>query len=340
MDIKIVAAKLDQTYMDEFCSFQQKYSDKKFSKGFLPPQVWRQFLVQTPEPMANFWLAYLGDRPAGRIGASLMPSHKGLGSIGFFELDTSHKRYGDIAQSLLKQATSWLKSRSCHKAVGPMNLNTWFPYRFRSDEEVKRRYSWEPIHPQSYLDEWLGYGFSVNARYKAFNTGELGKFVATTQGAYEHCLSEGYHFRDFDAEYFFDRDIPILYEMSMECFKDNHLFEPISLEAFKSLYVPIADKMDHSLGQICFAKDGSPAGFGFSFIDDDAFVVKTLATMPQHRGHGISNALAYIAGTTAYERGMRSYITAIIHAGAQSESYGKKGELIWEHNYDLLEIEF
>jgi len=338
MEIEIVPARIDHDRKKDFCNFQQWYGNQKYKRGFLPPQLWQQFLEEAPDSLAEFWLAYHHGKPVGRVGASCMQKNRGLGSIGFFECDLSIKPYKETVGALLHQATKWLKSKSCHKAVGPMNLSTWFPYRFRSDRQIVRRYIWEPIHPPEYLEEWLRYGFTVNASYKAFKTDELANFVGKTESAYHKCLDQGFHFRDFDKDYFLQRDVPIIYEMSMECFKDNHLFEPISLPAFSSLYIPIADKIDHSLGQLCFAKDGTPAGFGFSFIDGDSFVLKTLATMPHCRGNGISNALAHLAGSAAYKQGMRSYITAIIHAGAQSESYGKKGEIIWEHNYDLLEI--
>ncbi|MFK7823303.1 MAG: GNAT family N-acetyltransferase [Oligoflexales bacterium] len=338
MNIEIIPAKIDQLRVEDFCKFQQTHGNREYDKGFLPTKVWQQFLEQAPESLAEFWLAYYEDKPVGRIGASLMPSYQGLGSIGFFECDLTLSSYREIIFALLQKAIDWLKARSCYKAVGPMNMNTWFPYRFRSDEDIVKRYIWEPVHPPEYLEEWISFGFSVNARYKAFNTDQLAGFIRKTKPSYNSCIEKGFHFRDFDQDCFLERDVPILYEMSMECFKDNYLFEPISLDSFRSLYVPIADKIDHSLGQLCFAKDGSPAGFGFSFIDGDSFVLKTLATMPQQRGHGISNALAYLAGTTAYDRGFNNYITAIIHAGAQSESYGKKGNIIWEHNYDLLEI--
>ena len=336
MDLNIVLARVDPAYRDDFCNFQQRYGNRLYMKGFLPPSVWEQFFELAPDSLAEFWLAYEGKRPVGRVGASLMPSYQGLGSVGFFELDLNYGPYGEVSKALLKQATNWLKKKSCSKVVGPMNLNTWFPYRFRSDQDITKRFSWEPVHPPEYLQECLHFGVVLDTKYKAFNTGQLSDFVEKTKTAYGHCLNQEYHFRNFDSECFLERDIPILYEMSMECFKGNYLFEPISLEAFRALYVPIVDKMDHTLGKICFAKDGSPAGFGFSFVDDGVFVIKTLATMPLHRGHGISNALAYLAGSAAYKRGLHSYITAIIHAGAQSESYGKKGTIIWEHNYDLL----
>lgn len=339
MNVTLIPARTDETTIDEFCNFQQRHVSSQFAKGFLAPAVWLQFLGQLGENEAEFWLAYHDGKPIGRIGASILPSHPGWGAVGFFECDLSIEAYPQVVEALLKQAIHWLKQKSCCKALGPMNLNTWFPYRFRSDKHINRRFSWEPVHPYEYLEEWRKFGFTQNACYKAFNTGCLDVFVNKTRPAYLNCLSQHYHFREFDHEYFIERDIPILYEMSMECFKDNHLFEPISFEAFRSLYVPIADKLDHSLGQICFAQDGSPAGFGFSFVDDDAFVIKSLATMPQHRGHGISNALAHLAGAAAYHQGKREYITAIIHTGAQSESYGKKGKLLWEHHYDLLELD-
>jgi ribosomal protein S18 acetylase RimI-like enzyme len=134
-----------------------------------------------------------------------------------------------------------------------------------------------------------------------------------------------------------ETEVPILYRISMQGFRDNYLFEPIPFEAFRQLYVPIAKKLDFSLSRFAIDPQGQEMGFFFCYMEGDSLVFKSVTIDPAYRGRGVSNALTHLSSTDALKRGATGYISALMRAGAQSESYLKKGGFLWQHKYALFE---
>jgi predicted GNAT family acetyltransferase len=77
-------------------------------------------------------------------------------------------------------------------------------------------------------------------------------------------------------------------------------------------------------------------GFFFIFPDNGYMVMKSTAVKHEARGKGISNALTYLAGMRALEKGLTKILPSLVRAGIQSESYAKKAKLLWEHRYVLM----
>jgi hypothetical protein len=73
---------------------------------------------------AQFWIAYRGDRPVGRISAQVCEMvqeniHRGLGQIGMYEaLDDL-----ELSAALFGTAESWLKDQGMDRVQGPFNLS-------------------------------------------------------------------------------------------------------------------------------------------------------------------------------------------------------------------------
>lgn len=338
-------------FVDRFARVPGEVRRDPYRVGLLPENVWRNFLLQ-PTPFAReFWLACDDERDAGRIasraasrvigriGASLSAVHAGAGAIGFFELDVEHPRAEEAGLKLLNVACDWLKARQARVAHGPMNYNTWFPYRFRLESEERPsglQFAWEPVNPPRSVEIFLKSGFSRLEEYHSQGHAGLDAFAAATRPAYERALAKGYSFRSFDASRALEVDVPALYEISMVGFKDNFLFEPIPFEAFRDLYVPIVTKMDLSLSHMAFDERGKAVAFFFCFEDQGYVVYKSVAVDPVARGQGLSNAVAHLAAEVGLKRGLTKMITALVKIGAQSESYARKVRLLWEHKYVLL----
>ncbi|HZO12982.1 MAG TPA: hypothetical protein VFB62_06980 [Polyangiaceae bacterium] len=74
--------------------------------------------------VARAWVAYRGERPVGRISASVDRAHlelhgDGAGFFGFF--DTMDDR--DAAAALLQAAAGWLREQGVQRMRGPLSLN-------------------------------------------------------------------------------------------------------------------------------------------------------------------------------------------------------------------------
>jgi GNAT superfamily N-acetyltransferase len=254
--------------------------------------------------------------------------------VGFFEVDP---RFESVASDLLDAASEWLSSRGCARAVGPLALNTWFPYRFRVDSESEHHFPWEPINPPAYPGLFARAGFTEVQGYHSVATAGLAAYAEKTRPAYEKAAASGFTFRPFDGAKLMEREVPLLHEISLKGFADNYLYEPIPLAAFRELYVPIANKMDFSYAFFVLSPEGKEVGFFFGFLQEDAVVLKSVTVLPEYRGFGLSNALSHLIAKRGVEHGATKYISALVRSGAQSESYGKKGETLWVHRYALYE---
>lgn len=324
----------------DFCALQEASLQGDYARGRQSPTFWNQILASVLPGSAGFWVAYQGDRPVGRIGAGLLSRHAAWGSLGFFEVVTQELSERDartVAKKLLDVGTDWLKEQGRKHVIGPMNLNTWFSYRFRLDADPQL-FPWEPVHPPEYVKMWTDYGFTINSEYIAYHTDHLQGFVQATEKDFNHASTLGYRLQPFQPSLSMSHEISSLHQMSREAFRQNHFYEDLSLDHFQSLYVPNADAKGTTEVLIILAPDGQPVGFGYALMCQGDLVIKTMAVSEAHRGKGLSNALAHALGRFGLQNGSRGYTTAIIHRGAQSESYAKKGKILWEHHYGLFEL--
>jgi hypothetical protein len=317
----------------DFDRVAQELRKDPYRVGLLPLGMGAAFVTQ-PTPFAKeFWIVRdSGGKALGRIGASVSAIDKSTGAIGFFEVAVDHPQ---VAKQLLQAAEAWLKSKGVLVAHGPVNFNTWFSYRFRTGQQDDLRFSWEPVNPSEYVTFWMQNGYTELEVYKSQGHDGLKQFAEVTRPAYEKALKLGCTFRPFDSKKVMEVEVPVLYDISMDGFRDNFLFEPIPFEAFQALYVPVAGKLDLGLAHMAMDVRGQPVGFFFCYQDNEYLVYKSVAVKHAGRGMGVSNALAYLAAQEGLKRGLSRLITALVKSGAQSESYGKKAALLWEHGYGL-----
>ncbi|MCM2280671.1 MAG: GNAT family N-acetyltransferase [Bdellovibrionaceae bacterium] len=309
--------------------------------GLIPAETWSNF-IRMPLPFTReFWVAFgEGGRPIARLGANLSPTLTGFGYLGFFEVDVAHREAKTIARQLLSTALQWLKDRGAMRAFGPLTYNTWFPYRFRAFDENEApspMFSWEPVNPPEYVSLWQEFGFQEAERYHSQGLENLRGFAEQTEPAYQAALKRGYTFRPWNAAAILEDEVPLLHKFSLDGFRPNFLFEPIPLESFRQLYVPLAKKANLSLANFVVDPQGVEQGFFFCFQDQNYMVMKTATVASAARGLGLSNAMAHIHAVNALKMGCDKFVTALVRSGAQSESYAKKTPLLWKHEYILLQ---
>ncbi|MES2962351.1 MAG: hypothetical protein V4760_00580 [Bdellovibrionota bacterium] len=334
--MKIIALSEAFNLLEDFAKLPGDVRKDPYRTGLLPPDVWKGFVMMQTSFPREFWVAQSDDgRTIARIGASVSPVLSSEGAIGFFETNLADKEGKAAAKTLLSTAEAWLKSKGVTKANGPMNFNTWFPYRFRVGEP-EERFTWEPENPPEYVAIWEAAGYSVLENYHSQGHEGLGAFASRLEPSYEKANDAGFVFRPFESARVLEKEVPILYDISMEGFRENFMFEPIPYQAFQALYVPIAGKLDLGLSYVASHPDHGNVGFFFAFQDKDYVVFKTVAVKYVARGKGVSNAMMYLGARKAQDRGLSKLITAMVKSGAQSESYGKKATTLWENKYVLL----
>lgn len=300
-------------------------------------------LISLPyERPREFWvLKNDANSILGRVGAGLSPARPTLGWIGFFDLKDPEDF--ESASNLLENACSFLKRAGATRAVGPLHLNTWLPYRFALPTEDRQQFIWEPSNPASYPEHWKRAGFKREMLYSSEGHAEFGSLMERLKPEWIRARDQGYSFRPIDPERLLDHELKILHRLSMIGFSQNHLFEPMPEALFRELYVPLAGKnarQNLSLSGFVLSPEGEEVGFSFSFIDssqgDPKVVLKTATLLPAHRGKGLSNALFYET-LHGLDPGIhREFVSALVKEGAQSHSYGKKHPRLWRHEYELL----
>ncbi len=320
-------------WSDAFCALPEQVRQGNARVGLLPASLWNQFLQNAPAGAAEFWVAYDGDVAVGRIGANLTPT--AVGVVGFFETNVAHANAATIATLLLDAAVHWCAARGMESVVGPMNFNTWFSYRLRTDED-DRAFAWEPQNPREYVTYFERSGFSALEKYHSVGTAGLKAFHDASQAAYGSALQDGYTFRAWDATALLDKEVPILHRLSNEGFKGNFLFQPLPLEMFRQLYVPIANKFDFTHCFFAMNPAKQEVGFTFAFVEADSLIMKSVTVVESERGKGLSNALMHLAAAEALKRNISHYISALMREGNRSESYSKKGNSLWTHRYVLF----
>ncbi len=304
--------------------------------GLPEKSIWSKFLAMGSQLGAEFWLCFDGPKVVGRLGVSPMPRYPGKAALGFFEASEYHFEFDKICQQMFAAAKAQAGTWGAQELVGPLNFNTWFSYRFQCDAFDSNRFIWEPNNPKIYPEVWQKLGFSPLMDYASVGVARLDQFAEKTASAIDRCREAGYSFRPFAQKNFLEREIPILFELSMRGFADNFLMEPIPFHAFRELYVPVAKKADFSLSFFALDSSNKEVGFFFCLIDQGYLVMKSAAVIAEARGVGLSNALSHLAAKAALARGIDRYITALVREGAQSDSYRKKGEKLWEHHYRLF----
>lgn len=340
--IKVTAQSMHPKLSDfnhAFSKMQVQARKKPYNVGIIPTPIWLEFLTAKTPFEKEFWIAEdenTVDHCVGRIGVSLSQVSSDAAHVGFFEVDLSNPNAEAVAKELLAAVKAWALSRGKKELIGPLNWNTWFPYRFLVKSDNREFFAWEPVNPPEYPAFFESFGFTPTQEYHSVGVNRIDELYVKTKGDYDSLLSKRYAVRPFLQDDFLTREVPILYEISMEGFKSNYLFEPISLREFQAIYVPIANKVDLSLSHFAVSPEGKEVGFFLIFPEGKSMVMKSTTVLPAHRGLGISNALTHISSRKAMDLGCNRFIPALVKAGAQSESYAKKGKPEWEHRYSLF----
>ena len=337
----------DAALVDEFVAFAQKVRAPDYRVGVAAPEQTRRLLAWGFAHGSTFWLVRNSrDEALLRLSLLVTPADPAVATVGFFEADLAHADLSAAVDFLKDFLGFWGRKEGVRKLVGPVDINTWFNYRFSvPGKKFFPRYKWEPTTPPEYIDAFRKLGFSDFAYYRTvfFPHLRLGSFCLGTgamKRSYRNVLARGFTMRPFDAERFLSHEVPACYEISQEVFKDALLFEPIDLETFRGLYAVALRAYDFTPSSLLVSPEGEIAGFIFAFYDGDFLVIKSIAVTPKYQGQNLSSGLIYNAVKQSFRLGKKGTISALVRSGIASEGIEKNASkttwLTWKHNYLLL----
>lgn len=266
--------------------------------------------------------------PDGRIGArcslwwSQTPSYppERLGVIGHFAAGDR-----DSARQILDHALRELTGAGCTMAVGPMDKNTWYSYRFLTDRGDQPAFFMEPDNPHQWPSDFIEAGFEPMAEYFSAVAEDLSVVDSRVERAQTLLADKGVGIRPFRLEDF-DDELGRIYEVSVGSFGRNFLYTPIGEDEFRLLYLPIKDYLKPDL--VLIAERGErPVGFVFNMLDYaqarrgdpiDTIIVKTVAILPGRAYAGLGVVLVAESHRIASQLGYRRAIHALMHSSNMS----------------------
>jgi GNAT superfamily N-acetyltransferase len=260
-------------------------------------------------------------------GASILAAaHPGLAPAG-----TLSQPWGDPSgqAAVIAAGEGWLRERGCTRALGPMELCTWFPYRARLGPEAFPSF---PLEVRSSPAPWRAGGYAPVAHYNSILVPHA-SLLERFGGTQAQLEDAGYRFRPLDLARFED-DLRLGWELSHAAFADAFAYVPLPWPAFLALYSGYRAYLDPRLCCLAFDPEGRAAGFYFvfpgpSFEGGRTAVYKTVAVHPRARGRRVAAALLEGAHRASQALGMGGgMVHALMWCEAGSQALGARGERV------------
>jgi GNAT superfamily N-acetyltransferase len=249
-----------------------------------------------------------------------------LGAIGHY---AARGRADGVA--LLDAACAALAEEGCGIAVGPMDGNTWRPYRLVTERGTEPPFLMEPDNPGDWPQHYTGAGFGVIACYHS-SLAELPLAPDPRLAAVRTRLDgAGVRVRDLDPARFAE-ELDGIFTLSLASFARNFLYTPISREEFVAQYLPFAQRIEPRL--VLIAEQGGRAvGFLFGIPDwleaartgrATTAILKTVAVDPARRHAGLGAWLVALAQERAEALGFRRVIHALMYDANPSANISRR----------------
>lgn len=265
--------------------------------------------------------ANLRNVPATSTTVSAFPGKSAawdkLGLIGHYAVSEPA-----AAPLLLDHACARLAAQHRTLAVGPLDGNTFRPYRLLTERALDGithpRFFLEPDNPDAWPDQWRANNFRPLAHYFSA-IGELGVQDARTGRAVQPVAEQGVQLRPVELAHFAE-EIERIYQVVTQSFRQNFLYAPIELAEFMAQYAPARAYIQPAL--VLLAEQANePVGFIFALPDwaqaqrgepVDTVIVKTVGVVPRLSGVGLGGLLVARCQAAAYTLGYRSVIHALM----------------------------
>lgn len=308
------------------------------------------------------FLAREGDEPIGRISAMInsrsIEDGQPIGYVGFFECIADYS----VAEQLLNESLNWLGEKKISIVRGPINGSTWHSYRFLTKGFEQAPFLLEPYNPNYYPAFFERFGFRVKKKYYSSIVTYHERQVQSAEEKLKKFAEMGYSVRPLDLKNF-ERELRLLYELSLEIFKDNWEYTEISWSGFRALYDGLERLVDPELVLFAYDPQRKPVGFVFAIPDyaeavrqmggesnllaklrfvltrrkPEAAIVKTLGVLPEARQAGVGSVLVALAHRAIQQKGYTKAIHALMSEENASRKISEKsGEAFKE--YAVYEI--
>jgi len=199
----------------------------------------------------------------GRFGVGsnrLLQDEKGntIGQIALVETVNDYAVFSYV----MKTAMQLLHERDT--VLYPFFFSTWHQYRLCIQKEMDLFLD-QPALPYyaDFIERW---GFNRKYTYKSSRCNDLNSVVDSTRSHYKNARQQGVFFRHLDVGDI-DCELGVLYDLSLQGFKDNQFYCALSFDEFSLIYRKIVKIVDPKFIIIAEDSDHNPVGFLFSLPD-------------------------------------------------------------------------
>lgn len=256
----------------------------------------------------------------------LAAAHPGLAPAGSLS-----QPWGDPtgAQAVIAAGEEWLRSRGCTRALGPMEICTWFTYRARLGPDDFPAF---PLEVAASSAPWHAAGYTQVAHYNSILVPHA-SLLERFGGTQARLEAAGYRFRALDLDRF-DEDLALGWELSCAAFAQAYAYVPLPWPAFLELYTGYRAYLDSRLCCLAFDPAGQPVGYYFNFPGptfegQPTAIYKTVAVHPRARGQRLAAALLERAHRQSQALGMSGgMVHALMWFQAGSQFLGAHGERV------------
>lgn len=344
---KIEVRKLSQVgdrdmFLSDLAFFWQRISVQNPISQTISNDTLKSMLTAPLCSYCEFFMVTLEGEVVGSIGVfSPVDTEKDFGLFGFLEIDLSCTEEAKVALYLTNCAKDYLSSIGKIRMMGPVCFNIWLPYRYRLDF-FDETHLWEPSQPRKYLDLLRDNDFTISHRYRSEFVDLTPAFEKKYQTDYLSILEAGYSFKSFDEVDLYGEYLETLYQMSLKGFENSsEVYEPISFDVFKYLYMSFIDRSQLKYSFFCFNKLNEAVGFMYTFLDDSdgvkTAVFKTISINNDYRGLRMSNALYYKCLESQLKDGVTRVCSALMKEDVISSSFTRNEKKKTVHSYAIFE---
>jgi L-amino acid N-acyltransferase YncA len=249
-----------------------------------------------------------------------------VGAIGHYA--ASHEVAG---HDVLCRACDQLKAAGCSMAVGPMDGNTWRPYRFVTERGAERPFFLEPDNPDEWPHHFTSAGFGVLATYTSAVVDDLRRRDARLAEAERRLAHNGVTIRSLNREAL-DEELHRIYRLSCRAFERNFLYSPLDELEFADRYrslvplartelVLLAEHAGELVGLLFAVPDILPAR---GALAADTVVIKTVAVARGRPYAGLGSILVARTHHRAAQLGYRRAIHALMHEQNVSRNISRR----------------
>lgn len=243
-----------------------------------------------------------------------------------------------LNKDVFSEFERWAKSKGAEVVYGPINFTTYGMYRLRVDSFDTPQFIGEPFNPSYYPELIASLGYSCSQKYATSNMSNLRSFEKDHKEVVEKLepeLRKSFNIYKVTSDYWME-NIEKLHELSLEIFKNNFAYMPISLDDFEKVCGDsFARKICAYSSVVAETSEGKIAGMMLNFPDfsplvnqssvlrmtpdqvdfgqhfkhlpDPVLLVKTAGVANEYRG---KHLYTYLFSKSLYE-GMKHYKNAL-----------------------------